>query len=1117
MIAVSCSVCGRGLDVRDEPTGRSASCPACEQRTANLLPAASDTARWEVPSPSTTNGTGDVVSFPPTVGPRPAASPGAPRPERAAMPGYELLGELGRGGMGVVYKARHVKLNRLVALKMILNAGHAGEDDLARFRGEAEAVARLQHPNIVQIYEVSEHDGLPFFSLEYVPGGSLADNLDGTPLPAGRAARLVEAVARAVHAAHGQGIVHRDLKPANVLLAEDGTPKITDFGLAKKLDDASGPTRSGAIMGTPSYMAPEQAAGKGKEIGPAADTYALGAILYELLAGRPPFKAATSLDTILQVISNDPVPPSELQSRVPRDLETVCLKCLQKEPARRYASAELLADDLARFLDGRPVLARPVSPAERAWRWCRRNPVVAGMTAAVALLLVLLAAGGSFAALGLREERNAALANLERAEGAEGRLRGQLELTEKAERERTEKLWQSYLDRARAGRFSQRQGRRFDSLAALALAARIRPSPQLRDEAIACLALPDLRTARECDAWADGTIDLVFDPRLEKYARRAEDGSISVRRVEGDAEVRRLPGRGRFPGHRAWGLAFGPDGQRLAATFLPDNALEVWDLGRDAPLYRHAGPAFHPTFSPDGKQVAAVFGYPNNQVGVIDLASGRLRKLPGKPTQNHVVAFHPGGRQLAVATAVSGRPVVQVLDLETGKAIAELPHSETIFEVAWHPGGKLLAVPCQGEDGRIYLWDVARRAPQSVLEGGPAVRIAFNRAGNLMASSCWDKKLRLWDVRTGKQVFSVPGSPVEMRFSADDCLLVGEARGRTVRLWEVAGGREYRTLVRGPLLPGKPLYQLPAVSPDGRLLAVGMNDGVGLWGLARGEALAFLPLGYAACVAFEPGGALLTCGPAGLQRWPVRPAPATPGALRVGPPQRLPVPASSHNFAASRDGRVLAIAQLGTSLILDAGRPDRPLRIGPHQDMRAIAVSPDGLWVATGSHEGPGAQVWDARTGKLVKDLSVGRYCQVRFSPDGKWLATGAGGCRLWEVGSWKEGPRVGDGPLAFSPDGKLLAVATENGVIRLVAPEGNREVARLENPTQDRALQAAFTPDGAQLVFTSSDSPAVRIWGLRAIRQELGKMGLDWDAPPYPPAAPEAPGPLNVEVELKP
>jgi hypothetical protein len=327
--------------------------------------------------------------------------------------------------MGVVYRARQAGLNRIVALKMVLASAHAGPDDLARFRSEAEAVARLQHPNIVQIYEVGEQDGCPFFSLEFVDGGTLAQKLQGRPLPPRPAAQLAETLARAVQHAHGHGVIHRDLKPANVLLARsdsshgvalDGRPdavehyepKITDFGLAKSVADLEGPrrepaadpadgpggaappsplpvTRSGVILGTPSYMAPEQAGGKSGTVGPACDVYALGAILYELLTGRPPFGAATPLDTVMQVVAEEAVPPRRLAPGVPRDLETICLKCLEKEPAKRYGSAGELADDLERYLAGEPIVARPLGPASRLLRWAGRQPALATTLVALAV------------------------------------------------------------------------------------------------------------------------------------------------------------------------------------------------------------------------------------------------------------------------------------------------------------------------------------------------------------------------------------------------------------------------------------------------------------------------------------------------------------------------------------------------------------------------------------------------------------------------------------------------------------------------------------------------------------------------------------------------------------
>jgi eukaryotic-like serine/threonine-protein kinase len=319
----------------------------------------------------------------------PADGPPSPAGDvRLSVPGYEILGELGRGGMGVVYKARQLRLNRVVALKMLLAGEHAGPEAGVRFLAEAESIARLHHPNIVQIFAFGDCGGLPYFEMEYVAGGSLADRLDGAPRPARDGARLVETLARAIHEAHRLGIVHRDLKPANILLAADGTPKVADFGLAKWLDVETGLTRSQLIVGSPSYMAPEQAGRGLAPVGPAADVYALGAILYELLTGRPPFRAATVMETLEQVRSDEPIAPTRLRPKLPRDLVTICLKCLEKEPHRRYATAGELAEDLRRFAAGEPIRARPVAGHERLWRWCRREPAVAAL--ALALLAGLV-------------------------------------------------------------------------------------------------------------------------------------------------------------------------------------------------------------------------------------------------------------------------------------------------------------------------------------------------------------------------------------------------------------------------------------------------------------------------------------------------------------------------------------------------------------------------------------------------------------------------------------------------------------------------------------------------------------------------------------------------------
>ncbi len=365
----------------------SGACPVCGSAADSLD--ASDSSTWD-------SGIADELPPPPGAYLRSLVS--EPSDVVPAVPGYEISGELGRGGMGVVYEARHIALNRRVALKVI--RGFAGREEVARFRGEAEAVARLQHPNIVQIYEVGEHAGLPYLALELVGGGSLAACLRRDPLAARPAAELVAILARAVQHAHSRGVVHRDLKPANILLQEDvSTPKVSDFGLAKLADDP-GRSRSGQVVGTPAYMAPEQATGRGDLVGPPADVWALGAILYECLTRRPPFIGATSVETVQQVLTAEPTPPARVAPGVPRDLDTICLKCLRKEPEQRYRTAGDLADDLSRLLEGRPIHARRVPWWEKIGKWARRRPAAAG------LIVVTLAAGTALASLGYRYFHN---------------------------------------------------------------------------------------------------------------------------------------------------------------------------------------------------------------------------------------------------------------------------------------------------------------------------------------------------------------------------------------------------------------------------------------------------------------------------------------------------------------------------------------------------------------------------------------------------------------------------------------------------------------------------------------------------------------------------------------
>ena len=631
------------------------------------------------------------------------------------VPGYEILGELGRGGMGVVYKARQIKLDRVVALKMILAGGHAGEAELARFRAEAEAVARLQHPNIVQIFEVGEHGGLPFFSLEFCGGGSLDKKLAGTPLPPKEAAALVATLARAVQTAHEKGVIHRDLKPANILLTEDGTPKITDFGLAKRLDADAGQTRTGSVMGTPSYMAPEQAGGKTAEMGPLCDVYALGAILYELLTGRPPFRAATPLDTMMQVVSDDPVPPRHLQPRTPHDLETICLKCLRKERGKRYASAAALAEDLRRFLAGEPVKARPMGLMGRTAKWVRRRPAVAALLAAVAAVAAAGFAGISWQYGEAARERDNA-----RAEAGNVRTAQKIaeEAKEKAQDAKTAALRQAAESTLRRGLQLCEQGEiplgLLWTARGLALAheagaddledaARWNLGAWSRELHAVALVLPHPGTT---------VSGVAYSPDGKLLATGCQDGMVRL----WDADMGQPVGEPRDAKSAVITLAFDPSGRKLAAC-CEDGVLRLWDTVASKPpmaIRFQTGPcpgSIRPgiAFTSDGELLA--IGAVGPSVGVWDVASGQ----PHGPRLRHGgqyaagVAFAPASHRLLIANASSWR--VQLWDVDAGKPVGPMIFTEGgASSAAFSPDGKSF-LTAQVPGGFVQIWNTETGQP----------------------------------------------------------------------------------------------------------------------------------------------------------------------------------------------------------------------------------------------------------------------------------------------------------------------------------------------------------------------------------------------------------------------
>jgi WD40 repeat protein len=987
----------------------------------------------------------------PPEAPSPCPPAGPASPPRPQVPGYEILGELGRGGMGVVYQARQVKLDRLVALKMILAGGHAGEQELRRFQSEAEAVARLQHPNVVQIYEVSEQDGLPYFSLEFCPGGSLEKKLDGTPLPPQQAAQLVETLARGVHAAHEHGIIHRDLKPANVLLSADGTPKITDFGLAKKLDEAVRQTASGAILGTPSYMAPEQAGGQSKEIGPAADVYALGAILYELLTGRPPFKAATSLDTVLQVISDEPVPPSRLQPKVPRDLETICLKCLHKEPAKRYASAEALAGDLRRFLAGEPIQARPVGRVERLWRWCRRNPALAaaGGLAALALVAVLALSVG-FAV---------------HARLAADRLRVALDSAES-------RLAENYLDRALSA--ADRDADPARALLWLARALETAPDSAtdlrrvIRTNLAACQAqmLP-LRGLFTHPAMVSAA---AVSPDGSRLLTGAEDGHARLWNPATGEVVASLPHK-----DPVWAVAFGRDG-RSALTASGTRAC-LWDV---AAARRICLPLKHPrtvwavAFSPEGGTVLT-----GSLDGKARLWRSDTGRLVGEPLHHgacvRAVAFAPNGK--TIVTGGDDRKA-RLWDVATGEPGRVFPHRDGVFAAAFSPDGTKLLTGDEG--GLVTLWDVASGAEHySLPHQGTVWAVAFSPDGKTFAAGAiGDQTARLWDTDTGKPA----GAPLQLRgavravaFGPGGRTLLTGSEDKAARLWELPPGSGRGTVLSRP----GPLVAM-AFSADGRIVATGggmrYRGGAGnvrLWDASTGQPRS-KPLpqpGPVWAVAISPDETRILAGTENESAlvWRVGTGKA------IGNPLRHTEVVSAVAF--SPDGRTALTGSWdGMARLWEvvSGKPLAvPLEGRPR--VRSVAFSPDGRTVLTGSDDNT-ARLWDAATGKPL-DVVVRHeagVAAVAYGVDGKTIATGSSDrtARVWDTAGRALGPPLQHPDkvtaVALSPDGATLLTAAGNAARLWDVRTGKALGPPVRHPGPVAAV--AFRPDGRTFLSGSLD-----------------------------------------------
>ena len=966
------------------------------------------------------------------------SKPVFPRPFGA----YELLEEIARGGMGVVYKARQIALNRLVALKVIVGAGVSSPDFVRRFRVEAEAVAGLDHPNIVPIYEIGEVDGQPFFSMKLVDGPALRGGLAPR-----RAAALVATLARAVHHAHQRGIVHRDLKPNNVLLDSQGEPHLTDFGLAKLVEKESTITKTIAVLGTPSYMAPEQARGDTKHITTAADVYGLGAILYELLAGQPPFLGGTTMETIRQVLDKEPRRPSSLNPKVDRDLETICLKCLEKEPAHRYGSAEALADDLDRWLRNVPIAARPASILHRGGKWMHRHPGAAMLLGALILSLIL-----GFA----------------------------LTLSQSVARERAlvTSRWSLY-------------------------AARI-------------------GLAQE--AWTGGHVNRarVLLESLKPHAGQEDLRGFEWRylweicRDESFLTVSNLE-------NSVQSLAVSPDGRLLAVVGDKPDVI-LWNIEtRSIEARLPASPGNGcVAFSPDGTQVAV--GGADAAIRILDVAGSREPiVLTGHAHPVGQLAFSPNRKWLASASHLDGTVKLWDLAAKTEKAsFSQIPNQYPT--VAFSPDSITLA--WSSGDHAIQLTDVATGTVRARLtgHGGPVDCVAFSPDGKWLASGSKDEDARLWDAKTGAHVTTFTGETAmltSVAFSPDSQLLLTASVDGTMQLWHVPTRDEISTHVGHVEITtykGHEMWINNALFlPDGHAIVSGGEDGtVKLWKVEHETRLAMLEYHSVA-----------------------HPATRHEDLMQesAGNESYLRQDATEVRFCAN--GSKLAVVDDRAIVQVWDGEVKNPLGSRSLPDAEAMATTffPDGEQAVSAGLDGK-LRLWklDTNTAPTIVGEINASVTRLAISPDGRQLAAATvnGNIVLWDTRSWKSiatnacGPgqvtalkfyddqpallaaiNIADGTnvlarvdlnsgtvhfspehhqgmvtaIALSPDSKLIAGSSRDGIVRLWDSPALVRVGTLRGHS-GYVTSAAFAPDGRTIASASNDG-TVKLWAVDS-REEL-------------------------------
>ena len=968
---------------------------------------------------------------------------------------YEILREIARGGMGVVYAARQTRLDRVVALKVMNGGSFARDTHVARFEVEAHAAANLAHPNIVPIHEIGEQDGCHYFSMALVDGTTLADRLAHGSLTPRDAALLIAKLARAVHHAHQHGVLHRDLKPTNVLLDRSGEPHLTDFGLAKLLERDVALTATDVIMGTPAYMSPEQARGDPGTVTTATDVYGLGAVLYECLAGRPPFTGKTIADVMHDVLMSEVTPPSTVNARVDRDIETICLKCLEKEAVARYASAAALADDLDRYVRHEPIVARPSDVWQRAAKWARRRPAIAALTAGLALALVGGLAGITWQ---WRRAEGEAVRAMRAAEALrQGSYVSEIGVAYQAYDAGKIALARELLDRQRPSGQPDLRGFEWRRLYGLTRPREIVAIQSERGE-----------------VWGGA---LSADERY--FAGGSDVGWFSLWDMTSGRE---LAGFQAAP-DTLYSVAFSPDSRTIAMPFGEQDmhSIQLWDVATaqvHGVLKGHTKDLFSIVYRPDGRLIASSGGwaYDTEELGEIILwdadTPGRFTRLSGHASSVGFMSFSPDGRLLATP---HGDARIHVWDVAARRIVRTFEgHRGLVLCVRFSPDGTHIA--SGGIDGTVRLWAVgAVKAPTVVgWHQGPVYSVAFSPDGRRLVSGSIDHMAKIWDVASGVEITTLRGHTDRLftvGFTRSGERVITSSPDGTVRLWTVPpdGNRVFDR-------QGGQFASLE-FSPDGRwLIRSSENEGkVTLWRDLSKVATLDATFGTA-----SPDGRVLvtTSRDPAFDVWNLMatgPVHSRRVALVGGRPER-PV--------FSSDGRWLAIRTAPTVFTLWEANQLRArfqLQNSGESRLSRPAFSPDGAWFAASS-SGDVAFWRLADRSRHVFKAHGAHINAIAFAPDGRTLATGSVDrtVRLWTVPGFQMlGEMRADAgavmSLTFSRDGRTLVAGTQDGVVQLWNTATRRELTSWRAHTSI-VSGLAFSRDDTTLATVSVDHD-MRLW----------------------------------------